>query len=110
MGMFEVDEAAKFITKSADPEAKIIFGAVLDEEMDEEVKITVVATGFDDGAKTRTEPASRMEEPITVEPQIRRPVFTPKAMDDEIDVSLSKSETPDQDELEIPAFIRKKIK
>ncbi|MFA6390098.1 MAG: cell division protein FtsZ, partial [Patescibacteria group bacterium] len=47
LSMSEVSEAAKVITASADEEAKIIFGAVIDEKMKDEVKITVVATGFD---------------------------------------------------------------
>ncbi len=48
LGMFEIDEAAKIITKSVDPEAKIKFGAVIDENMADEVRITVIATGFDE--------------------------------------------------------------
>src|SRR3989344_2188295 len=59
LSMHEVEEAAKFITKSVDPEAKIIFGTVIDETMDEEVKITVVATGFDEKPSTRTQPTMR---------------------------------------------------
>ncbi|MBU0540150.1 cell division protein FtsZ [Patescibacteria group bacterium] len=47
LGMYEVSEAAKVITQSADPQAKIIFGAIIDEAMKDEVKITVIATGFD---------------------------------------------------------------
>jgi cell division protein FtsZ len=47
LGMYEVSEAAKVITHSADPHAKVIFGAIIDESMKDEVKITVVATGFD---------------------------------------------------------------
>src|SRR3989339_588367 len=47
LGMNEVNEAAKIITAAADDDAKIIFGAVIDEKMKDEVKITVVATGFD---------------------------------------------------------------
>lgn len=47
MTMHEIDEAAKAITDAVDPSANIIFGAVLDETMDDEIKITVVATGFD---------------------------------------------------------------
>ncbi|MFA6429260.1 MAG: cell division protein FtsZ [Patescibacteria group bacterium] len=47
LGMYEVSEAAKVITQSADPQAKIIFGAIIDETMKDEVKITVIATGFD---------------------------------------------------------------
>lgn len=47
MSMHEIDEAAKAITEAIDPAANIIFGAVLDETMDDDIKITVVATGFD---------------------------------------------------------------
>lgn len=47
LGMYEVSEAAKVITHSADPHAKVIFGAIIDETMKDEVKVTVVATGFD---------------------------------------------------------------
>ena len=47
LSMFEVDEAARVITEAADPEANIIFGTVLNDSYTGEVKITVVATGFD---------------------------------------------------------------
>lgn len=47
MSMHEIDEAAKTITDAVDSNANIIFGAVLDESMDDHIKITVVATGFD---------------------------------------------------------------
>lgn len=48
MGMHEVSEAAKIITGSADPGAKVIFGAVIDESLKEDMRITVIATGFED--------------------------------------------------------------
>jgi cell division protein FtsZ len=105
LGMHEVDLAAKFITKSVDPEAKIIFGAVIDEAMEEEVKITVIATGFDESMR-RPEPMLRMEEPV-FEP-VKKPVFAPKVIEEEVRIDHQISD--DQDELEIPAFIRKKIK
>lgn len=47
LGMHEVAEAAKLITNSADSNAKIIFGAVIDKEIKDEVRITVIATGFE---------------------------------------------------------------
>ena len=47
LGLYELNEAAKVITESADPNAKVIFGAVIDEALKDEVKITVIATGFD---------------------------------------------------------------
>jgi cell division protein FtsZ len=48
LSMFEVDEAARVITESADPEANIIFGAVINDSYTGEIKVTVIATGFDD--------------------------------------------------------------
>src|SRR3990167_9474673 len=48
MTMNEVDEAAKVITAQADPDAQIIFGAAIDENLVDQVKVTVVATGFDE--------------------------------------------------------------
>jgi len=47
LGLYEVNEAAEIISQAADPEANIIFGAVIDERMEEEVRVTVIATGFD---------------------------------------------------------------
>ncbi len=46
MSMHEVNEAARIITESADPNAKIIFGAIIDDNLGDQIKITVVATGF----------------------------------------------------------------
>ncbi|TGE32684.1 cell division protein FtsZ [Desulfosporosinus sp. Sb-LF] len=45
--LFEVNEAAGIIAEAADPEANIIFGAVIDENLKEELRVTVIATGFD---------------------------------------------------------------
>jgi cell division protein FtsZ len=47
LGLFEVNEAAEIVTQAADPDANIIFGAVIDEALQDEVRITVIATGFD---------------------------------------------------------------
>ncbi|MDF1497473.1 MAG: cell division protein FtsZ [Patescibacteria group bacterium] len=53
LGMYEVTEAAKVITESTDTQARIIFGAILDESLKDEVKVTVIATGFDDRPSTQ---------------------------------------------------------
>ena len=47
LGIFEVNTAAELVQKSIDPEANIIFGAVIKEEMQDEIAVTVIATGFD---------------------------------------------------------------
>lgn len=67
MGMNEVSEAAKAITSSADEDAKIVFGAVIDENLKDEVKITVVATGFDNQAREAAR-QSRQKNDISYKP------------------------------------------
>ena len=47
LGLLEVNEAAELISSVADPEANIIFGAVIDEKLQDEIRITVIATGFE---------------------------------------------------------------
>jgi cell division protein FtsZ len=47
LGLFEVNEAAELVAQAADPDANIIFGAVIDDNLDDEIRITVIATGFE---------------------------------------------------------------
>ncbi len=54
LGLFEVNEAAEIIAQAADPEANIIFGAVIDEDLQDQVRVTVIATGFDRPASKET--------------------------------------------------------
>jgi cell division protein FtsZ len=53
LGLFEVNEAAEVIREAADAEANIIFGTVIDDRMRDEVKVTVIATGFDSQCRAR---------------------------------------------------------
>jgi len=53
--LFEINEAAEIIHQAADPEANIIFGANIDESLDEEVRVTVIATGFNSITPTAKE-------------------------------------------------------
>lgn len=111
LGMYEVDEAAKIITRSVDSDAKIIFGAVIDEAMSDSVRITVIATGFDEVARKKPVqkhalPASALSpfsESGSDMKDSREPVFATKTIDDE-------DEGDEHEELDIPAFIRKKMK
>ena len=81
LGLFEVNEAAEIIAQAADPEANIIFGAVIDERLEDEVRVTVIATGFDQKAVKRERLKPEME---------------------------IKSFSSGNDELDIPAFLRRK--
>ena len=49
LSLWEVNEAAKAVAEAAHPDANIIFGAMVDEKLDDQVWVTVVATGYDDG-------------------------------------------------------------
>ena len=84
MTLFEVHEAASIIQEAADEEANIIFGTVIDPKMKDEVKVTVIATGFDAATKgllnTRGEKLSRPVVPATARTLARtHEVPTPEA-------------------------------
>ena len=99
LSMFEVDEAARIITEAADPEANIIFGAVINDSYTGEVKITVVATGFDDSPRERP---SILRQHVSLGSQSNGSVSaTPNSSGHAIKST--------DNELDIPAFIRKKM-
>jgi len=96
LSMFEVDEAARIITEAADPDANIIFGAVVNDSYTGEIKITVVATGFED---SRRGTASSFRGGI----ENRLVKKTLGATSEEM---VGKAT---ENELDIPAFIRKSM-
>ena len=63
LSLWEVNEAAKAVAEAAHPEANIIFGAMVDEKLDDQVWVTVVATGYGGGTHKRTAPRERLQEP-----------------------------------------------
>ncbi|MCX6766231.1 MAG: cell division protein FtsZ [Candidatus Moranbacteria bacterium] len=131
MTMLEINEAANVITESIDPNAKVIFGASVDESAKKgELTITVVAAGFD--SEMVNEPMSAMQ-PVSMsretKPAIEEPMISSSFSDEEkpkfiIEEKMapkpkrqinfeSKTSTigeEEDEELEIPAFIRRKMK
>ena len=77
IGLFEVNEAAEVVTSAADVNANVIFGAVIDETMGDEVRVTVIATGFGGGRRRRR---------ATAEPQLAAPTGTPEQAENGLDV------------------------
>jgi cell division protein FtsZ len=57
LGLFEINESAQLVANSAAPEANIIFGAVIDDALGDEVRVTVIAAGFDEANTPRARPA-----------------------------------------------------
>jgi len=120
LSMHEVNEAAKVITASADDNAKVIFGAIVDEKLDEEVKLTVIATGFE-GKSLKNKPAENKS--FTVSKNTYKPSQflaeeaaeeknedekNNKKIKEDYKMPMAKKEENEED-LDIPAFIRKKM-
>ncbi len=112
LSMFEVDEAARIITEAADPEANVIFGAVIDDNYTGQVKCTVVATGF--------EMAPDISEAAKSIPSLRslgapEPEATSDFSQKEEEPSPQSFEARstavdlNEEELEVPAFMRKTV-
>ena len=70
LSLYEVDEAAEIIRATADPEANIIFGTVIDERMEDDISITVIATGFDSSRK-REVTRAHTQLPVEVASELR---------------------------------------
>ena len=98
--LYEVNEAASIIRESADEYANIIFGAVLDETMRDEMKITVIATGFDREAVAVGTSAGAESLPAT------QPRYAARGTDELPARTAVGQARPD--DLDVPAFIRKK--
>jgi cell division protein FtsZ len=89
LSLYEVNEAASIIKQTAHPDVNLIFGAVVDHELEDEIRITVIATGFDQAnPKPRTARVARKEEKPESIP-FKTPAF-------------------DKDDIEIPAFLRRR--
>jgi cell division protein FtsZ len=108
--MTEVDEAAKIISAAADPDANIIFGATIDENMHDQIRITLVATGFD-------QTKQRLQQFVIQQPtpQIKT---SPMINNEEATQSMQQQQSQDQgqkddnkkpeDDWDIPAFLRQR--
>jgi cell division protein FtsZ len=109
LNMYEIDEAAKTITEAADPDANIIFGAIIDEAMSGEVKITVIATGFEQEKMERNKPKGMEQTTFSSQSLLNRAREReePKPA---LPVFEEEKEEEEDDQLEVPAFIRRKLK
>jgi cell division protein FtsZ len=90
LGLFEVNEAAEIIAAAADDDANIIFGAVIDEDLGDDVRVTVIATGFDQArrperaaARSSSRPSTRRDRDVSFDDRQRSSL---EISDDEIDI------------------------
>jgi len=111
--MFEVDEAARIISSAADPDANIIFGAVLKEDFSDQLRITVVATGFDE-TQARIAQMAKADQPSAIKEVSDEESAKEEEKDKKEDFPEEEQppvETEERDEFgkkfDIPAFLRK---
>ncbi len=115
--MYEVDEAARIISSSADMDANIIFGAVVKEDLVDQIRITVIATGFDE-TRARLAQMAKPSEPPSVEGVVSEIPFDKEKQEKDDEEKLEgedeePGETPEEENdsfgkrFEIPAFLRK---
>jgi cell division protein FtsZ len=94
LGLFEVNEAAEIVQGATDPNANIIFGSVIDEQMGDDVRVTVIATGFDHG---RARPRGAREDTRRSAEQTTRD-RSPRVDRSSLEIS--------DDDIDIPPFLR----
>lgn len=100
LGLLEINEAAVIVQEAADPDANIIFGAVIDENLKDEVRITVIATGFDNDKE-------RKARGCKTEPEIKTNIAH-KPIEEKEEVAAMQE--IDEDSLQIPSFLRRQRK
>ena len=119
LSLFEANAASNLITESCDPDANIIFGASIREDLEDEIMITVIATGFNEapqGGYVEPTPIKKTEIPPVAKPEPRpvihhhEPVQEPEPV---IEPKIEKRPEPVRnndwdDEMEIPTFLRNK--
>ena len=120
LGLFEINEAAELVVKAAHIDANIIFGAVIDDVLGDEVRVTVIAAGFDGGEPTRVvTPAPVVEEEEPADTAEQSPVSTSVAPAVEVDLAAGLGDTPaplssrrtiifeeSSDDLDVPDFLK----
>lgn len=112
LGLLEINEASTLVQESCDPEANIIFGASIREDLGEEIRITVIATGFDEGSHAHQEVVERVKP--TPKPILNTAPTITKSVEVEAkeEVSINREEPKRtsilDDDMEIPTFLRRR--
>ncbi|WP_034269235.1 cell division protein FtsZ [Actinospica robiniae] len=109
LGLFEINEAAQLVSEAAHQDANIIFGAVIDDGLGDEVRVTVIAAGFDGGqpSKRRESAAPRRTETVENTTAVNGMLGSlPRREDDEPTQVLPIPPTRAEDDIDIPDFLK----
>jgi cell division protein FtsZ len=112
LGLLEINEAAQIVQDSADPDANIIFGAVIDENLKDEIRITVIATGFDQ-ERIKQKEILKKNAIEDVKEEIKKEEEHIKENKKENNISIEEvaaANAYDMPDLEIPPFLRRQNK
>lgn len=101
LSMSEVNEASRIISQAADPDANIIFGATIDESLHDQIRITVIATGFDESRKRLQEMVERPEDNMNASSDQSSGGFGSP-------LPVQQKEDDEESVFDIPAFLRQK--
>src|SRR5262245_34303475 len=104
LGLFEVNEAAEIIHSVAHPDANIIFGAVIDDEMGDEIRVTVIAAGFDRWDDARGE--SRAATPTPAPPRREVPAEEDDRPVADVFAGIDDEDLEGDDEFDVPDFLK----
>ena len=114
LGLYEISDAAKLVEEAVHPDANIIFGAVIDDSLGDEVRVTVVAAGFDEAQQRSSAPApvASATEPAIAEdaaPDPEESWLLPseeRHQEKPAESPAFAAESEDDDELDVPEFLR----
>lgn len=108
MTMIEVNEAAEIITAAADADANIIFGTVIDDSLRDQIKVTVIATGFDQTRQRLSQITSSVsvKSPIKSTSQFQKIFSTEHVIEKKDNKITDDGIPPEETEFDIPAFLR----
>ncbi|MGO4110127.1 cell division protein FtsZ [Paenibacillus sp. YAF4_2] len=102
LSLYEVNEAAEIVISASDPEVNMIFGAIIDEDLKDEIKVTVIATGFEHKPSV----AARRAPQPQAEPEARTTSTSTSSASSQASAVKPFGASPSSDQLEIPAFLR----
>ncbi|HVQ18313.1 MAG TPA: cell division protein FtsZ [Actinomycetes bacterium] len=119
LGLFEINESARLVAESAHPEANIIFGAVIDDALGDEVRVTVIAAGFDGGQPGPARTPVRRAEDVPASVAEEAAPTTPAKAQEDVDEPARRIELPERkaprtivfddaagDDLDVPDFLK----
>ena len=111
LGLFEINEASTLVQESCDPEANIIFGASIREDLGDEINITVIATGFESNKRNESKVSETLNKfsAKTFEPEVKKvETVVSEPIKETIVIKEEPKKVEEEDDMIIPTFLRRR--